>query len=54
MFAMILVPPVWEAFIKPHLADWDENRASEGEQKIAAKMNYKAGWHDMALCQKPD
>lgn len=52
MFAMILVPPVWEAFIKPKLADWDKNYASEGEQKIAARMNYQAGWHDMPLCEK--
>lgn len=52
MFAMLLVPPVWEAFIKPRLADWDENYASEGEQKIAARMNYRAGWHDMPLCEK--
>lgn len=52
MFAMILVPPVWEAFIKPRLAEWDKNYASEGEQKIAARMNYQAGWHDMPLCEK--
>jgi alkane 1-monooxygenase len=54
MFAMILVPPVWEAFIKPRLAEWDETRASEAERKIAARMNYNAGWHDMPLCEKPD
>jgi alkane 1-monooxygenase len=53
MFAMLLVPPVWEAFIKPRLAEWDATRASEGERKIAAKMNYNAGWHDMPLCEKP-
>ena len=53
MLAMLMVPPVWEAFIKPRLADWDENRASEGERKIAARMNYLAGWHDMPLCDKP-
>ena len=47
MFAMILIPPVWNAFIKPRLADWDANRASEGERKIADRMNKKAGWHDM-------
>jgi alkane 1-monooxygenase len=54
MFAMILVPPVWEAFIKPRLAEWDETRASEAERKIAARMNYNAGWHDMPLCEKPE
>ena len=53
MLAMLMIPPVWESFIKPHLADWDENRASEGERKIAARMNYLAGWHDMPLCDKP-
>lgn len=52
MLAMILVPPWWESFIKPHLAKWDQERASEGEQKIAAKMNFKAGWKDMPLCEK--
>lgn len=52
MFAMILVPPVWEAFIKPKLAEWDNHLASEGEQKIAARMNHQAGWHDMPLCEK--
>ena len=52
MFAMILVPPVWKAFIKPRLAEWDKNFASEGEQKIAARMNYRAGWHDMPFCDK--
>lgn len=52
MFAMILVPPVWERFIKPHLAEWDKKLASEGEQKIAARMNYRAGWYDMPLCSK--
>ena len=53
MLALLLVPPAWEKFIKPRLADWDENRASEGERKIAARMNYLAGWHDMPLCDKP-
>ena len=52
MLALILVPPAWERFIKPHLAEWDEQRASEGERKIAAKMNYNAGWYDMPLCAK--
>ncbi len=52
MFAMILVPPVWERFIKPRLAEWDKKLASEGEQKIAARMNYRAGWYDMPLCSK--
>jgi alkane 1-monooxygenase len=52
MFAMILVPPVWESFIKPRLAEWDKKFASEGEQKIAARMNYRAGWHDMPFCSK--
>ena len=53
MFALLLVPPLWEAFIKPRLAEWDEKRASEGERAIAAKMNYNAGWYDMPLCEKP-
>ena len=52
MLALILIPPLWEKFIKPHLAEWDEQRASEGERKVAAKMNYNAGWYDMPLCAK--
>ncbi len=47
MFAMLLVPPVWESFIKPHLAKWDQEMASEGERVVAERMNRKAGWHDM-------
>jgi hypothetical protein len=47
MFAMLLVPPVWESFIKPHLAKWDQEMASEGERVVAERMNRKAGWNDM-------
>lgn len=47
MFSMLLVPPMWEAFIKPKLAKWDEEMASEGERRIAERMNRKAGWVDM-------
>lgn len=47
MFAMLLVPPVWESFIKPHLAKWDSEMASEGERAIADRMNRKAGWKNM-------
>jgi len=49
MFAMLLVPPVWEAFIKPKLAKWDQEMASEGERRIAMRMNKKAGWNDMPV-----
>lgn len=47
MFSLLLVPPAWESFIKPHLAKWDAEMASEGERRIAQRMNAKAGWHDM-------
>jgi alkane 1-monooxygenase len=47
MFSLLLIPPVWESFIKPHLAKWDAEMASEGERRIAQRMNEKAGWHDM-------
>ncbi len=47
MFSMLLVPPAWEAFIKPHLAKWDDQMASEGERAIAERMNKQAGWNDM-------
>ncbi|MBT3094301.1 MAG: hypothetical protein KME58_15575, partial [Candidatus Thiodiazotropha sp. (ex Lucina pensylvanica)] len=47
MFSLLLVPPAWESFIKPHLAKWDAEMASEGERRIAQHLNAKAGWHDM-------
>jgi alkane 1-monooxygenase len=47
MFSLLLIPPLWESFIKPHLAKWDAEMASEGERRIAQRMNEKAGWHDM-------
>ena len=47
MFSLLLVPPMFESFIKPHLAKWDAEMASEGERKIARRMNEKAGWNDM-------
>jgi alkane 1-monooxygenase len=47
MFSMLLIPPVWEAFIKPHLAIWDQEMASEGERAIAERMNQRAGWKNM-------
>jgi alkane 1-monooxygenase len=51
MFSLMIVPPMFEKFIKPRLAKWDEEMASEGERKIAARMNKKAGWHDMPLVE---
>lgn len=47
MFAMLLIPPAWESFIRPHLAKWDEEMASEGERQMADRMNRKAGWSSM-------
>jgi len=47
MFSLLIVPPMWESFIKPHLAKWDAEMASDGEREIARRMNAKAGWHDM-------
>jgi hypothetical protein len=47
MFSLLLVPPMWEAFIRPRLAKWDQEMASEGERRIADRMNKKAGWKNM-------
>jgi hypothetical protein len=47
MFSLLLVPPMFESFIKPHLAKWDAEMASEGERRIAERMNEKAGWTNM-------
>ena len=44
LFALGLVPPLLHAFMKKQLAKWDEEMASEGELKIAAKMNKQAGY----------
>ena len=44
LFALALIPPVWHKFIKAKLNKWDEEMASEGELKIAAKINKQAGY----------
>ena len=44
LFALSLIPPVWHKFIKTKLKQWDEEMASEGELKIAEKMNKLAGY----------
>jgi hypothetical protein len=38
---------MFESFIKPHLAKWDAEMASEGERRIAERINEKAGWTKM-------
>jgi len=43
-FAMALIPPLWHAYIKHHLKKWDEEMASEGERKIADRINKQAGY----------
>ncbi len=45
--SLLLVPPMFESFIKPHLAKWDAEMASDGERRIAQRMNEKAGWTNM-------
>lgn len=44
LFALALIPPVWHKFIKTKLKKWDEEMASEGELKIAEKINKLAGY----------
>ena len=38
MFALALIPPVFDAFMKKHLDNWDKNFATEAEKEIAAKL----------------
>ena len=38
LFALALIPPVFNMFMKKHLDNWDKNFASEAEKEIAAKL----------------
>jgi len=38
LFALALIPPVFNAFMKKHLDDWDKNFATEAEIEIAKKL----------------
>ena len=38
LFALALIPPVFNAFMKKHLDNWDKNFATEAEKEIAAKL----------------
>ena len=38
LFALALIPPVFDAFMKKHLDNWDKNFATEAEKEIAAKL----------------
>jgi len=38
LFALALIPPVFNGFMKKHLDNWDENYATEGERKIAKQF----------------
>lgn len=44
LYALALLPPVFHAYIKRHLAKWDDEMANEGERKIAMRMNKQAGY----------
>ena len=44
MFALALIPPVYAAYMRKKLKQWDEEMASEGELKVANQMNRIAGW----------
>jgi alkane 1-monooxygenase len=38
LFALALIPPVFDAFMKKHLDNWDKNFATEAEIEIAKKL----------------
>lgn len=44
LYALALLPPVFHAYMKRQLAKWDDEMASEGERKIAMRMNKQAGY----------
>jgi len=44
LYALCLIPPVFHAYMKKQLGKWDDEMASEGELKVAAKMNKQAGY----------
>jgi len=45
LFVLTLIPPLWHRYMKHVLAEWDEKYASEGERKIAEKLNQKIGYN---------
>ena len=44
LFALALIPKVWHRYIGEQLNKWDREMASEGELKIASKLNAAAGY----------
>ncbi len=44
LFALALVPPLWHMYMRKRLAAWDERFATEGEKKLADRMNEKVGY----------
>lgn len=45
LFILTLIPPLWHRHMKHVLAEWDDKYASEGERKIAEKLNEKIGYN---------
>ncbi len=43
-FVIALIPPLWHAVYKRKLAVWDRDFATEGERKIAEKINAQVGY----------
>lgn len=44
LFVLTLIPPLWHRYMKQALAEWDEKYASEGERRIAEKINEQIGY----------
>ncbi|MGH8672615.1 MAG: fatty acid desaturase [Burkholderiales bacterium] len=44
LFPLALIPPLWDAYMKRCLAEWDRNFASPEERLLAEEANRKAGW----------
>jgi alkane 1-monooxygenase len=44
LFALALLPPIWHKYMNEQMNKWDDEMASEGERKVAAKINQVAGY----------
>jgi alkane 1-monooxygenase len=44
LFPVMMVPPLWHAFMRRYLAEWDRDFATPDECQLAGRANRKAGW----------
>ncbi len=44
LFAIALVPPLWNMYMRKKLAAWDQHFANEGERALADRINAQTGY----------